>query len=741
MSVPSSAWFVGAQYNGNEDKTADFLSRGVWENGYADRYLDEVRGMKPGDRIAIKSSFVSKPGSIRQPGTPGKAVSTMRIKAIGTIRENPGDGRRVLVDWEQGIEYRDWYFYTGRQTVWHVKAGDWKADALLSFTFAGVPQDIDRFRNAPYWRHVYGDSPGTDPDMTARTAATYDWVLFFEALRVRLLDFVDDRAPLLEILRKINQPTGGFPLNDRDADENLIPLRDICPFTVLAFINRGISLPNRIRLCNDLARELELDVPAPTGFDGVPLVNNQSTWFFSYLKHREPDDIDVLWRVLELADAWYRDQSPESRAALIEGMDRALRVRKTKWNLSFGLFWLLPHVFLPLDSRTRLYLRAKTTAGLAERIPHQPPTGAEYLNLRDAVAAYLQQRTEPPNSMVELSCAAFTYADLPAAEPLADDDAPNTVHWTGIGDTMVADSKSAPEFYGIEQLRLDGCFAEIDDIAGWLEQWRRKKNMILQGAPGTGKTWMAQRLGWVLAGQRRAPSVMTMQFHPGMSYEDFVRGYRPGPGQSLECVDGPFMELATQARSNPSVPHVMVIEEINRGNPAQIFGELLTLLEASKRSAEHAIQLAHAPRSGQRREYLPENLHVIGTMNLADRSIAMVDVALRRRFAFVNLNPLFNDAWRSHLLSMGVAASVAEEIRLRMVQLNQNIAVDRRVGPAFVVGHSFVTPHETIVVGDGGADWFRGVVRTEIQPLLEEYFMDDPANVEKLVNQLLGVDA
>jgi hypothetical protein len=76
MSVPSSAWFVGAQYNGNEDKTADFLSRGVWENGYADRYLDEVRGMKPGDRIAIKSSFVSKPGSIRQPGTPGKAVST-----------------------------------------------------------------------------------------------------------------------------------------------------------------------------------------------------------------------------------------------------------------------------------------------------------------------------------------------------------------------------------------------------------------------------------------------------------------------------------------------------------------------------------------------------------------------------------------------------------------------------------------------------------------------------------------
>src|SRR6202158_4877433 len=147
-------WFVGAVYSGTDDQLPRFLADGIWENGYDNKLLDVVRSMRPADRIAIKASYTRKRGLPFD--NRGHSVSVMAIKAIGTITENLNDGKRVRVDWKKVEPVREWYFYTNRGTVWRVLPGDWMADGFVGFAFDGKPQDIDRFRNEPYWRERFG---------------------------------------------------------------------------------------------------------------------------------------------------------------------------------------------------------------------------------------------------------------------------------------------------------------------------------------------------------------------------------------------------------------------------------------------------------------------------------------------------------------------------------------------------------------------------------------------------------
>ena len=200
--------------------------------------------------------------------------------------------------------------------------------------------------------------------------------------------------------------------------------------------------------------------------------------------------------------------------------------------------------------------------------------------------------------------------------------------------------------YSVRDIIDDGCFLAAALLQTVLERLRDKKNLILQGPPGTGKTWLAKRLAYALIGRRSEIRVRPFQFHPNLSYEDFVRGWRPEEGAGLQLVDGPFLEAVEAAAGDQDDNYVLVIEEINRGNPAQIFGEMLTLLEADKRTRDEAIALSYRRRPDER-VHIPPNLYVIGTMNVADRSLALVDFALRRRFAFVDLEPTFGEAWRN----------------------------------------------------------------------------------------------
>jgi 5-methylcytosine-specific restriction protein B len=319
--------------------------------------------------------------------------------------------------------------------------------------------------------------------------------------------------------------------------------------------------------------------------------------------------------------------------------------------------------------------------------------------------------------------------------------APNEVAL--VGDTSNTSTEAIEEVeqvpqlaaYGIEDILIEGCFVPEVDLKGMLKRWAEKKNLILQGPPGTGKTWLAKRLAKALIEQRDVPDeqMRVVQFHPSLSYEDFVRGYRPGGDGRLVLTDGLLLQVVQVAIAHPDVEHVLIIEEINRGNPAQVLGEMLTLLECSKRSRAEAMELAY-PKSRGEKVYVPENLYVIGTMNVADRSLALVDLALRRRFAFVSLTPSLNDAWQQWCIGKGMGVADVARIRTRIEALNQEIAADRALGAQFQIGHAYVTPHENV---PDALAWFAEVVHSEIGPLLHEYWFDSPERAKEEVSRLL----
>jgi MoxR-like ATPase len=279
------------------------------------------------------------------------------------------------------------------------------------------------------------------------------------------------------------------------------------------------------------------------------------------------------------------------------------------------------------------------------------------------------------------------------------------------------------ESYAVDEA-LEGLFMSRDQFEQILQTWLRKKNLILQGAPGVGKSFVARRFAYALMRFKDPTRVRTVQFHQSYSYEDFVQGYRPA-GHGFALRDGVFLNFCNRALRDSAQTYVFIIDEINRGNLSKIFGELLLLIEADKRSPEWAVKLAYA-ESADERFYIPPNVFVLGMMNSADRSLAVVDYALRRRFAFATIKPAFDQhSFREYLSAEGAAANLIDRIIERMSSLNEAIAADVvNLGPGFCIGHSFFTPREAGQTPT--AQWYEMVVKSEIVPLLEEYWFDQP---------------
>lgn len=281
-------------------------------------------------------------------------------------------------------------------------------------------------------------------------------------------------------------------------------------------------------------------------------------------------------------------------------------------------------------------------------------------------------------------------------------------------------------------------FLSEADLEQTLERLRSKKNLILAGPPGVGKTFIARKLAYAMMGEVDDGRIEMVQFHQSYSYDDFIRGYRPlaEKAGAFGLHDGVFLRFCQCALGDPENPYVFIIDEINRGNLSQIFGELLMLIEADKRDAKYGVPLVYR-RESEGRFHVPGNLYLIGLMNVADRSLAMVDYALRRRFAFMSLKPQFQAAsFRQWLKSRGMADDLITLIVERMTALNQEIANDSSLGEHYVIGHSFFCPR-----GDDfrqlTRQWFERVITTEIIPLLHEYWYDDSERAQRAAEGLL----
>ena len=306
------------------------------------------------------------------------------------------------------------------------------------------------------------------------------------------------------------------------------------------------------------------------------------------------------------------------------------------------------------------------------------------------------------------------------------DSAPAAAH------TTVAPAPIKP--YTLADAHAD-LFMSAEKLAELRDQLARKKNLVIQGPPGVGKTFVARRLAYLLMGAKDESRVEVVQFHPSMSYEDFVMGLRPDTKTSgFVLKPGVFHRFCEKAQASPGQPHVFIIDEINRGNLAKIFGELMMLIEADKRGETHSVTLAYESHSAPR-FFVPPNLHLIGTMNTADRSLALVDYALRRRFAFVGLEPEFEARFQAHLAARGCAPEFIQSLCTKLKSLNDEIAADiRSLGLGYRIGHSYFCGEGQITAPES---WLYEIVRFEIRPLLEEYWMDEPkrayAEAEKLL--------
>lgn len=261
---------------------------------------------------------------------------------------------------------------------------------------------------------------------------------------------------------------------------------------------------------------------------------------------------------------------------------------------------------------------------------------------------------------------------------------------------------------------------------------KRKKNIILQGPPGVGKTFIARKIAYEMMQEIKETDIEVVQFHQSYSYEDFIQGLRPTKKGLFDLRDGIFYSFCQRALAHPGRSFFFIIDEINRGNLSKIFGELLMLIEADKRDPSFSLKLTYA-EDEEDRFYVPDNLYIIGTMNTADRSLAIVDYALRRRFAFIPLSPEYGDSFRKFLSQKGLSDAMIEHICSSVAKVNARIREDINLGDGFQIGHSYFCSFEPM---EDENKWWDEILSFELKPLMEEIWFDDMEKVSQTIQQL-----
>lgn len=257
------------------------------------------------------------------------------------------------------------------------------------------------------------------------------------------------------------------------------------------------------------------------------------------------------------------------------------------------------------------------------------------------------------------------------------------------------------------------------DVNEMLEILEYKQNIILQGSPGVGKTYTAKRLAFAMMGCKDESRILSVQFHQNYTYDDFIQGLRPTIDGGFELCTGPFYNICMQAKNDPEQrPHFIIIDEINRGNMSKILGEMFSLIEKDHRGEYMTLKFGG-------KFCVPKNMYIIGTMNTADRGLVMLDYALRRRFAFITVEPAFKSSGFRALLANANNLKF-NKIARAIIDLNKEICQDEMLGKGFQIGNSYFCIRRQVTDED-----LNRIIDYEIMPLLEEYWYDAPEKVDR----------
>lgn len=557
-------WFVGAVLGG-KDESARFIRDGVWESN-----KDDLQGyfqqMQVGDAIAIKSTYVKKHELPFDAN--GHSVSTMAIKAIGTITGKLKETNTLKVQWEQLAPYKEWFFFTSRSTVWKVNPDErWLSQALIDFTFNNKPQEYGLFLAQPYWAEQYSQ---------AFNSSQFEWTKFYTELANKLLNYANNRKPLIEKIHNIANVVGFEELLiDQNASGDKYPLEDICPFTVFALFNQDVNDENRVQIAKELASFLKVDAPVPLKFDGIPTVNNQKILFFDYEKHRNKTDIDDLWQVFKLALRYAKTDELNDFNQLKLILNKAFMNYGVKWNLTFGLYWILPWLYLPLDKNTRDYLENILNISIPYGNNNHPLTSENYFELINSLHNYFMEERAKAKSFPQLSLLTKDFqkdANSLITKKYIKEDSPMMQHKQPLNQILYGPPGTGKTYHTVNY-----ALAAVYDVSPDLDEddfvveIKNQANTLIEKYT-INNTNRRELLTAIYNKLIEQGQIVFTTFHQSYGYEEFIEGIKPdidnGGGSDISYIlkNGVFKEIASSAYKNYKKSVLQTNKEINFEN-------------------------------------------------------------------------------------------------------------------------------------------------------------------------------